>query len=445
MKLIQINTPFPLKALWWNLYEWKDAEVNVDIKINWIYIIEVSAIAKNWKQNWNWDDDDLRMILDWYEFWKKETHEDKISWKWFWVSASWNWSTLKWSMKTVYFIVHLNKWKHVIEFIADNTPEIKDLKLSRLNQKENNVVEDIIFPFNEVAEWVHTDKYWIAWKAFVFQSKFNSNPFKVKLIDITATCKSWKQKWSTDWDNVKVYSNWKIVTNPVSPLSKKYRNFYFSWDISKWITESLMIPWDMFLHSESWDFSVELWYDQAPLLNNIHIEIDSWSKHKLSSMMAKAKEWLNLPKKIYRLNKIFDIKDAAWNKTLSYAKKDSWLADENKPLTMDNKYDAFRHFVWNVLMTREFWAENTVIIATNHEIFWRDAKNKKDLTRSWYIDLWNNKKWREYAEDNPKINAEEELFELALNSHDLITSLEWVTQKVKDEIDQDLSDYLWKK
>ena len=103
MTLVQIKTSIPLKAQWWDRYEWKEADTIFETILDSKHLIQIRASAENWDQNWTWDDDDLRIELDWYKFWKYEEHDNKISWKWFWTGSSWDWASLKWRSKEIYF------------------------------------------------------------------------------------------------------------------------------------------------------------------------------------------------------------------------------------------------------------------------------------------------------------------------------------------------------
>ncbi len=296
MKTIFQKIDFPLSQ-GGNNYEWEDAETTFEIKDEGIYIIAITASAKNKKQNKTGDDDDLRVTLNNYKFGQEEVHNAKKSWQGFGTAASWDGDSLKGSEKTIFFFVKLASGKQTLKFTADGKPVLKEIKVLQLNQ-EGKTIENAIFDFQETAPGTKTDEGGIPWKSFVFQGQFNTDPFRVNLIDISATCKSGKQKNSTDGDNIKVYANDKIVTNPQAPTSKKYQNFFFSGDLSKGTPETLMLSGDQFAFNKS-DFSVEIWYDEMPFLEQVKIEILGETKYDqkktLDRWIAKASEWLDLP------------------------------------------------------------------------------------------------------------------------------------------------------
>ena len=63
-----------------NVYEWKEAETRFTVPKSGKYVIAITASAKNGKQNSTGDDDDLRVVINGYEFGKHENHEEKMSW-----------------------------------------------------------------------------------------------------------------------------------------------------------------------------------------------------------------------------------------------------------------------------------------------------------------------------------------------------------------------------
>ncbi len=229
-----------------NVYEWKEAETNFEVKTEGIYVIVVTASARSAKQKGMDDDDDLRITLNDYKFGQEEIHDEKKSWKGFGTASAWDGASLKGGTKTVFFFVKLASGKQTLRFMADGTPTLKSIEVLQLNLAGDQI-ENAIFDFQESAPGIKTDTGGIPWKSFVFQGQFNMTPFKVNLIDISAACKSAKQKNSTDGDNIKVYANGEIVTNPQAPTSKKYQNFFFSGDLSEGISETLMLSGDQFV------------------------------------------------------------------------------------------------------------------------------------------------------------------------------------------------------
>ncbi|MBI4975725.1 hypothetical protein HZC20_03530 [Candidatus Peregrinibacteria bacterium] len=233
-----------------NIYHWSGADTFFDVLDNGKYVISVMASAKNAKQNRSTDDDDLRLILDDYEFGKYEIHDEQTSWRGFGTASSWDGASLKGGTKTIYFFCELQKGKHLIKFYADETPLLQEIKVFQMKEGEQFNLKDLFPPHG-----IRIDKKGLPWMSFVFLG------VKPKNFSISSICKSAKQKGDTDGDNLKIIVNGKILKNAKSPTSKKYQNFYFSGDLNNGQSKSLNIS------SENFEFledSIEFWYDEKP-------------------------------------------------------------------------------------------------------------------------------------------------------------------------------------
>ena len=357
---------FPL-APWWDRYEWNDAQTSFNIEDNWKYLIKIIASAKNWELNWSKDDDDLRIELDWYRFWKYEESPEKTSWKWYWTSSSWDWASLKWWSKAIYFFVELLKWKHVIKFFADNTPSIEEIVISKLTPWESFIFKDLV-----PSETIKTNKDGIPFVSFLFLWVKPTN-FEIKSI-----CKNWKQKGSTDSDNIKVITHKKLHQNVSASNLNKYKNFYFSWDIDKWLPNYLRIDPGGFDFIES---SVEMWYDESP-----EVEVGF-------ELFSDISEW----EKGINTNIIKGYYDFFTDLSIDYF-------DRNN-LIYSNK------FLKHSLNTKP----NDLIFDNNDEITKKIRKNKsydkiisivkKHLEiepNEWQIQLWNELKWLDISFEDDK-------------------------------------------
>lgn len=435
MESIFQKTNFP-KSPGGNIYNWEKAYTNFDIDEEGKYIIAITASCKNGKQNDTGDDDDLRVIIDNYEFGKYEAHKAKISWRGFGTAGAWDGASLKGGTKTVYFFMELYKGKHIIQFQADGSPKLTGIQIFKIDEKKE-AIEDVIFDFNEQSPGIKIDNKGIPWKAFIFKNDFNSQNFFIKLLDIKAKCKSAKQKGGTDGDNIKVYLNGSVFHNPISPTSNKYKNFFFSGDLSQGKTEYLMIDGKNFLLSDK-DFSIELWYDGSPVLEQVKFELVGNSKYDLAdrfdSWMARIIEGSRLPVSLWdNMTKVREITINSLDLANQYAEKNGFKPEDRE----DNEIDALRHFTWNLLLSREYGEENTKIITTNHELFWNEINNKSDLSRSNIMDLWNNKQGRDYALEYPDKDFLE-LFKIAKSKGDVILSLDAVTDIHIEKITYDI-------
>jgi hypothetical protein len=255
MQTHHIRETFPT-ATGGNIYSWTDATTTFETATDGIYIIAVTASAKNAAQNKTTDDDDLRMSLDGYQFGKYEIHKEKVSWKGFGTAGSWDGASLQGGTKTVYFFVQLAKGEHKIEFTADGAPELKKIEVLKLEKDETFELKKL-----KPVEQIETDKKGIPWMSFVFLGL----PSKNFTLDVQA--QSAKTKCTTDGDNLKVVVNGKILQNTKAPTSNKYKNFYFSGALSEF--DILNIGEDL----NKFEDSVELWYDGIPKITDLKIVV----------------------------------------------------------------------------------------------------------------------------------------------------------------------------
>ncbi|MBU1992171.1 MAG: hypothetical protein ABID64_00130 [Nitrospirota bacterium] len=248
MKIVFHKTKFPL-APGGNIYHWKKADTDFEVAKNGKYLIGIIASAKNATQNNSTDDDDLRLVLDGYEFGKYEVYEEKISWKGLGTAASWDGASLKGGTKIIYFFVELKRGEHTLKFYADKTPALKEIKIWQMRKGELFKIKNV-----KPDENINTDKKGAPWLSFVF---FGVKPKDFK---ISSICEA-AAKNKTDGDNVKAVVNGGIIQSEKAPTSRKYKNFYFSGDLDKGEKEELGLSPNKFLDVEN---SVELWYDQSP-------------------------------------------------------------------------------------------------------------------------------------------------------------------------------------
>lgn len=422
-----------------NIHQWEEADTTFEIAEDGYYVVAITASARNAAEKKSTDDDDLRAAIDDYEFGKHEAHQAKISWRGFGTAASWDGASLKGGTKAVYFFVALEEGKHSIRFWADEKPTIHEITVSQI-EEDKGAIEDVIFKFGEKASGTPTDTKGIPWKAFVFTGDFNTTNLAVKLVDIQAQCQGAKQKRATDGDNIRAYVNGQIVHNPKAPTSDKYKNFFFSGDLSQGETEALMIDGKVLLWAEQ-DMSIELWYDATPTLERIKIELSGKSSYDRKILrqrwlgyVEEAKRW---PRNLWdNFMQIREINGLAIDAALQYADENGFVITDSEGRMIrqweDNEVDALRHFTWNVLLTRKFDDNVANIITANHEIFWMEASNKQELSRSGIFDMWNNLQGRKYALQYP--NKEHlELFVLAKSEGNVLLNLESVTDEHSKE------------
>ncbi|MBI5412377.1 hypothetical protein HZA43_04385 [Candidatus Peregrinibacteria bacterium] len=270
MKIIFSKINFPTVP-GGNIYHWKKADTIFKAPQGGKYLIAVTASAKSANQNKSKDDDDLRVSVDDYEFGKYEVHDEIISWKGFGTASSWDGAVLRGAEKTIYYFVELREGEHCLKFFADETPTLKEVVISLLDEGETIEFKEIMPPQN-----IKVDKKGVPWLGFIFLG------VKPKSFSLSAITESASQKKITDGDNLKILINGRILPNPKTPSSDKYKNFYFSGDLNQGKTATLEITPKSFEFLED---SVELWYDEKPNAT-IKIEIfDSvrdWLENSLS-------------------------------------------------------------------------------------------------------------------------------------------------------------------
>ncbi|MDZ4217267.1 MAG: hypothetical protein U1C97_03035, partial [Candidatus Gracilibacteria bacterium] len=196
---------------------------------------------------------------------------EKVSWQGFGTSAAWDGACLKGSSQTNYFFVELAEGEHVIDFYADETPMLEKIEVFQLT--------DMLFEDFDLKPdpSVETRRNGIPWMSFIF---LGARP---KLFLIEAICWSASQKpESRDDDNIKIVVNGKILPNPQASTSKRYQNFFMSGNLSQGVSETLQLTSSSF---EDFENTVELWYDEEPIITRLAIELDSIAQERDHSIM----------------------------------------------------------------------------------------------------------------------------------------------------------------
>lgn len=137
-------------------------------------------------------------------------------------------------------------------------------------------------------------------------------------------------------------------------------------------------------------------------------------------------------------------------KSVNYARlaldmANNYAYDHGLNSTWNNEADAYRHFMWNAMLTRNVGYYETRFITNLHEYIgmedygWLDNSIRfTNYNSAWvygrmnqetFMDLWNNQVGRELANNRnfSHMNGDE-LFEMALHNEWLITSADSVFQ-----------------
>ena len=120
-----------------------------DVPAEGLYLIEIMASAKSWGQNLIslrgfFNDDDLTVKLDGREFPKQNGKRGIFDGE-----VAWNGNNLKGLTKTNVFVVQLEKGKHFLEFLTDNKPVLRKIKVQALAQNIQNDSETQNAPENQ--------------------------------------------------------------------------------------------------------------------------------------------------------------------------------------------------------------------------------------------------------------------------------------------------------
>jgi len=242
-----------------------NSEYGFDISESGIYMIEIIASAKNWLQNWKhfFDDDDLTVKIDDIEFPKLNGKTGLLNGE-----AAWNGNNLKGLKKTNVFIVHLKSGQHKIEFIADRSPYLESIKISKMENE--NWVEYIPEDENKQAQ-DGNNRQWIN---FVFTE------LPVKNVQISAKA----EKREKDRDDIKLIIDGAIQENPDSEY---FKNWYWcgSLDDGEEKTYEKEINLTKGLHY------IELWADRMPTLNEVKIILAKNEEQKEEEQITAKVVW----------------------------------------------------------------------------------------------------------------------------------------------------------
>lgn len=124
-----------------NKYIRNEFRYDFDVAENGLYIIEISARAKNWLQNTQklisfFKDDDLVVKIDNREFPKLSGEKGLFD-----SEAAWNGNVLKNLQQINIFLIYLDIGKHSLEFIADQSPYLETIKIYQTNNEQNIIFE----------------------------------------------------------------------------------------------------------------------------------------------------------------------------------------------------------------------------------------------------------------------------------------------------------------
>jgi len=232
-------------------------EVNKEIDSNYdygfeldsdgLYLVEIVASAKSWRQNLKslrsfFNDDDLNVKIDGGDILDSASKSKRAAEK-----TGWNGNELRGLSKTVLIAVNLKKGKHNINFLPDQAPYLKFIRISKIESK-NKII--YIPEDNNPAE----DGNRRPWLDFILVG------LAVKELLILASA----DKKERDDDDVKLIINGNIEKNKENKL---HNNWY-------WCGKTLKGKEKTFkkvLNLPKGNYFIELWADKRPFLRKIEI------------------------------------------------------------------------------------------------------------------------------------------------------------------------------
>ena len=240
---------------------------NFDLAENGLYLIEIIASAKSWWQNLKnfrsfFSDDDLAVKIDDLEFPKKSGKTGLFD-----AEMAWNGNQLGGLFKTGLFAVYFGSGKHTISFLNDLKPFIKNIKISKIEEK-NKVV--YIPTQNNPAENGNRRP----WLSLVLVNLAVSG---LKII-----AKADKQK--NDDDDLKLIINGETQINDTA---KAHKNWYWCGKILKGGEKKFAKE----LKLESGWHYIELWADGEPFLERVEIQFIKPDENKKRIPTVDDPEW----------------------------------------------------------------------------------------------------------------------------------------------------------
>lgn len=208
-----------------------------------IYLIEVSARAKNEKQLKGTDDEDLRIEIDKRKF-PQLTNPNRY----FESPAAFNGGTQKGLKKTVYFLISLNQGKHTISLIPDSSGTFLGMNVSKVS--EGTSINEFDPKINDQAE----DGDRRTWITFIFVD-LALGKFTTELV---------LKRRFIDSDDVKVIVDDTIKRNTRSGKLHKLWYFIASIFSGETQTETFTLNLPTGLHY------IEFWADRMPTLKKIN-------------------------------------------------------------------------------------------------------------------------------------------------------------------------------
>jgi len=223
----------------------KDYSYDFSISESSLYLIEIIASAKSWKQNFKssrafFKDDDIFLYLDNQELTTSlNTKKDARS--------AWNGNELKGLDKTVLIAVNLKSGNHTITLKPNQTPYIKTILISKVEEK-NKISYS---PINNNPAQKSEGRPWLS---YIIIDLFITN--------LSIIAKADKNKG--DDDDIKLLINGKIQKNEDKG---SHKDWYWCGKVLKGKDKTFSQD----INSQIKQYSIDLYSDEVPRLNKIEL------------------------------------------------------------------------------------------------------------------------------------------------------------------------------
>lgn len=219
---------------------------NFNISDSDLYIIEIEATCASGKILGLWGGEDLRVEID-KQAWR-ELPESKYA-QYFNIAPAWSGSELNGKIKTVFFIVYLEKGEHELNFIPKSGAEIAKEPLIKKYNSLNSIVKDKQAEESNRKPWI----------TIVLVD------LPLNILDVSATC----GKRKGDSDDLKLIIDGKIEKNQESNWWG--RNWFFQGRFMKGGKKEVRF----YPKLQKGIHYIEFWADRMPVLNEVRLDLKS--------------------------------------------------------------------------------------------------------------------------------------------------------------------------
>lgn len=226
-----------------------------------IYLIEIIASAKSWWQNFKirrpiFKDDDIGLFLDRIEITSSASNKNDVR-------PAWNGNELKSMLKTVLIAVHLKKGKHALYLTPDQSPFLKSITISQVDDAGSLTY----IPVDNNPAQKAAGRPWLI---FVL--------INLAVQSLTVSAKA--NKRGRDDDDIKLIIDGEIQKNdPPAGGKNSHKDWYWCGKVSQGEKKfTKQVSWNGGLHY------LDLYADESPFLYNIELALVLNSKPRIPTV-----------------------------------------------------------------------------------------------------------------------------------------------------------------